>query len=324
METRARYILVGAFMLSLVGAALGFVVWLAKTDFEERPTPYLIYFRGSVTGLSVGSAVRYRGVGVGSVTDIRIDPANVERIKVTIEVAKETPVKSDTVATLGLQGVTGLAFIQLEGGLHDSKSLAPAPGERIAVIPSRPSGIERVLESAPELFQKAVFLADRLALVLDDNNLRAVSESLENLRTVTTKLADRSDRLEAILVDGGEAVRGLRSLSENVGALSADLRKRTGPLVDNAHVVMTDLRGTLAQVNQAAASVDRISKELSVIAGENRRSINDFSSGGLYELSQFIAESRVLVANLTRLAAQIERNPARFFFGDTQKGFEAK
>jgi phospholipid/cholesterol/gamma-HCH transport system substrate-binding protein len=202
--------------------------------------------------------------------------------------------------------------------------LAPAPGERIAVIPSRPSGIERVLESAPELFQKAVFLADRLALVLDDNNLRAVSESLENLRTVTTKLADRSDRLEAILVDGGEAVRGLRSLSENVGALSADLRKRTGPLVDNAHVVMTDLRGTLAQVNQAAASVDRISKELSVIAGENRRSINDFSSGGLYELSQFIAESRVLVANLTRLAAQIERNPARFFFGDTQKGFEAK
>ena len=240
METRARYVLVGAFMLSLVGAALGFVVWLAKTDFEERPTPYVIYFRGSVTGLSVGSSVRYRGVGVGSVTEIRIDPANVEHIKVTIEVARETPVKSDTVATLGLQGVTGLAFVQLEGGMHDSNNLTPPPGQRIALIPSRASGIEQVLESAPALFQKAVILADRLTLALDDNNLRAVSESLENLRTVTTKLANRSDRLEAILVDGGEVVRGMRSTSENIGALSADLRKRTGPLVEDAHVAISD------------------------------------------------------------------------------------
>lgn len=324
METRARYVLVGAFMLSLVGAAVGFVIWLARTDFEERPTPYVIYFRGSVTGLALGSSVRYRGVGVGSVTDIRIDPTNVERIKVTIEVAKGTPVKTDTVATLGLQGVTGLAFIQLEGGLHESRNLVPAAGERIAVIPSRASGIEQVLESAPELVQKAVILIERLGRVFDEANLRALSESLENVRTLTAALANRSDKLEAMLVDGSDAVRGLRAATENFGALSADLRKRTGPLTDDARLVMGDLRTTLIQVNRAVESVDSVSKQLSAIAVENRRSLHDFSSGGLYELSQFIAESRVLVANLTRLAAQIERNPARFFFGDTQKGFEAK
>jgi phospholipid/cholesterol/gamma-HCH transport system substrate-binding protein len=324
METRARYVLVGAFVLALVGAAFGFVVWLARTDFEERPTPYVVNFRGSVSGLSVGSPVRYRGVGVGSVTDIRIDPANVEQIRVVIEVRQGTPVKTDTVATLGMQGVTGLAFIQLEGGLHASQDLAPAPGARLAVIPSRASGIEQVLESAPELVQKAVILLDRLAYVVDDRNLKAIEESLENVRVVTASLAKRSDRLESIVVESSETVRSLRTASENIGALSADLRKRTGPLADDARATTADIRTTLAQVNQAVQNFSRFSQEMSRIAAENRRPLYDFSSGGLYELSQFIAEARLLVSNLTRLASQMERNPARFFFGDTQKGFEAK
>jgi phospholipid/cholesterol/gamma-HCH transport system substrate-binding protein len=324
METRARYVLVGAFMLTLVGAAIGFVIWLARTDFEEAPTPYVIYFRGSVTGLALGSSVRYRGVGVGSVTDIRIDPTNVERIRVTIQVAKGTPVKTDTVATLGLQGVTGLAFIQLEGGLHESQDLRPAAGERLAVIPSRASGFEQVLESAPELVQKAVILVDRLGHVFTDANLLAVAESLENVRTLTATMANRADRIESMLVEGSDAVRALKTATENFGALSGDLRKRTGPLSDDARIVMGDLRTTLARVSKAAENIDRVSQELNAIAAENRRPIQDFSSGGLYELAQFIAEARVLVAGLSRLAAQIERNPARFFFGDTQKGFEAK
>ncbi len=83
METRASYILVGSFVLGLIAAAFAFVVWLASVQFEDVPKRYLIYFDGSVTGLAVASPVRYRGVPVGSVVDIRIDPENIERILVT-------------------------------------------------------------------------------------------------------------------------------------------------------------------------------------------------------------------------------------------------
>jgi phospholipid/cholesterol/gamma-HCH transport system substrate-binding protein len=98
METRASYILVGSFVLGLIGAAFVFVIWLAGARFEAAPTRYLVYFEGSVTGLAVASPVRYRGVPVGSVTDIRIDPENIARIRVTAEISAETPIKTDTEA----------------------------------------------------------------------------------------------------------------------------------------------------------------------------------------------------------------------------------
>ena len=91
METRASYILVGYFVLGLIAAAFAFVVWLSSIQFEEVPKRYLIYFEGSVTGLEVASPVRYRGVPVGSVTDIRIDPENIERIRVTVEISADYP-----------------------------------------------------------------------------------------------------------------------------------------------------------------------------------------------------------------------------------------
>ena len=82
METRASYVVVGTFVLALIAAAFGVVLFLTRTNFEDTPKTYMSYFTGSVTGLQVGSPVRYRGVPVGSVNDIRIDPSDVERVRV--------------------------------------------------------------------------------------------------------------------------------------------------------------------------------------------------------------------------------------------------
>ena len=110
METRASYILVGSFVLTLVAALVGVAIWLAGIEFDKAPTRYLTYFKGDVTGLGVGSAVRYRGVPVGSVRTIRLDPKNVEQVQVTMDVSVDAPIKEDTVAQLALQGITGVAF----------------------------------------------------------------------------------------------------------------------------------------------------------------------------------------------------------------------
>ncbi len=127
METRANHFLVGLFVLSLT-ALLAFAgLWFARANLGEAQSVYHTLFRGSVTGLSIGSTVRYRGVPVGTVTDIRIDPDNVERILVVLGLRPGTPVKTDTVASLQPQGITGLSFVQLTGGTQEAAQMLPVP-----------------------------------------------------------------------------------------------------------------------------------------------------------------------------------------------------
>ena len=324
METRANYVLVGGFVLALVTAIVAVAVWFAKVEFDKAPVRYFVYFTGNVTGLNIGSVVRYRGVPVGSVADIAIDPVNVERIRVIIEVGDGTPIKRDTVASLGIQGITGIAFIQLSGGTRSSPDVKPRRGGDIAVIPSKRSGLETVLEKAPEIFEKAVILVDRLSRLVDEKNTRAVSESLENIRGLTTQLAAKSGELNQLMNEGRQTMIALRAVAGKTATLMEDFQNRSAPLVEGANDVFTDVRTTLSGLREVLRSLDSVTGEVSGLVAENRTPLRDFSERGLYEFSQLIAESRVLVAVLTRLSAQIEREPARFFFGDTQKGFEAK
>lgn len=320
METRANHLLVGAFVICLFTAGFGFVIWLSKVEFEE-PSRYVVEFTGSVTGLSIGSPVRMRGVPVGSVSDIRIDPTNIERILVTIEVSPATPIKVDTVATLGLQGITGVAFIHLDGGTQDSARLEKRPGQALPVIPSHVSGLQQVLDKAPEVFEKAIELADRLTRLVSDRNLEAVARTLENLEKVSGTLGAQGSDFETLLRDTGTTVVALRRVADSLDLLATELRSKTGPLADEAGKVLVDAQETMSDIRQATKSLSEVAQLLEVVVKENRGPVRDFSNAGLYELTQFITEARTLVNGLTRLSAQIERNPARFFFGDTQKGF---
>jgi phospholipid/cholesterol/gamma-HCH transport system substrate-binding protein len=321
METRASYILVGSFVLGLIGAAFAFVVWLTSVQFEEVPKEYLVYFQGSVTGLSVSSPVRYRGVPVGSVTDIRIDPDNIERIRVTVEISAETPIKSDTEAMLQLQGITGIAYILLTGGTQEAVPLLPEKGKKLAVIPHRLSGLDQVLDSAPELFEKAVILADRLARLFDDRNLASVAKMLENTEKLVGTVAARSGQLGQLIDDAGATVEALRRGSDSIEALTTDLRGKIVPLTNQATGALKDAGTTMADIRSTARSLDKAADLIEAVIAENRAPLRDFTTGGLYEISHFVAEARTLVNGLARLSAQIERSPARFFFGDTQKGY---
>lgn len=324
METRASYILVGTFVLMLIAGAFAIVTWLSKVEFDQRPAPYVIYFTGSVSGLQTGSPVRYRGVPVGSVTDIRIDPKNVERIRVMVEVATGTPIKQDTFASLGLQGITGAAYVQLSGGTQKSRALVAKKDGPPAEIASKPSRLERVLTKAPELIEQAFKLVERLSELLNDRNQKAVAETLGNIRQVSENLVASSDRFNQILREATVTVTSLRQAAERIEGLASTLQDRVGPLADSARDTMTELQAAIGGIRSTAQSFTAVANLLEEAIGENREPLRDFSGSGLYELSQFIAEARVLVADLTRLTVQIERDPARFFFGDAQKGFEAK
>ena len=125
METRARYALIGFFILAVFGAGFGFVYWLEnKGGFGERET-YRIQFESSVPGLYVGSAVLFNGIRVGEVTSVSLNPAQPQQVLATISVMKDTPIREDTFVNVEQQGLTGGVAVTLTGG----KSNAPLAAE---------------------------------------------------------------------------------------------------------------------------------------------------------------------------------------------------
>jgi phospholipid/cholesterol/gamma-HCH transport system substrate-binding protein len=330
METRASYFLVGLFVLSLITGMFGFVMWLTRYELKDESTYYYVYFRGAVTGLSVGSTVRYRGVPVGTVTQIEIDAENVELIEVTLALKKDTPIKTDTIASLALQGITGLSFVQLTGGTRNAPLLEPRPGKRRATIPSRPSAIEQVFENAPELVAQIGAVATRASEVLSPENQKQISLILENVAVFSGTLARSSGSIEGIVDDTAATLSDLRRTAASLEQLAQQLQVISSELGGDARKFFADTNQlarsadrTIGDVRKTAQAFEKLANDLDRIVVDARAPMRDFTANGLYEIAQFVSEARTLVASLTRLAYQLERDPARFLFGDQQKGFEA-
>ncbi len=310
METRASYLVVGLFVLALIAGAFGFAAWITRANIRDDNVYYYIYFKGSVSGLQTGSQVQLRGVPVGTVADIAIDEGNVEEIQVTIALRPTTPVKTDTVAQLQLQGITGLSIIQLIGGTQTAPALVPRPGKKRAVIPSVPSPLEAVFQSFPQVTTQVVELAARLNDLLNDDNRRSISNIFAHLDTLTGTLDESRGDIAKMIHDASDMAHSLDALATQ--------------LSEDTHRLAGRSEKTAAALEETAKSVSKMADEFRGIASDNRTALHDFGQSGLYELSQFLSDARILVNNLNRLSTEIERDPARFFFGDQQKGIEAR
>src|SRR5437868_10745298 len=151
MEHEANYVAVGAFTTLLIAMAVGFVIWYSDTRDTNEYQLYEIYFSGSVSGLDRGSPVRYLGVDVGRVRSLNIARNDPTRVRVIAEIADEAPVSSATRASLGLQGVTGLLFINLKEAEDQRAARELMVGERYPVIESVPSDFDALLATVPAL-----------------------------------------------------------------------------------------------------------------------------------------------------------------------------
>ena len=135
-----NYALVGAFVLLLGAVLIGGVLWIASGGtLQKKYDHYLAIEDESVAGLNLNAPVKYNGVEVGKVSDIHLDPANPERVRLTFAIERGTPIKSDTVAVLKTQGLTGIANVELGGGSRDAPPLQPSAQEPYPVIRTKPS-----------------------------------------------------------------------------------------------------------------------------------------------------------------------------------------
>ena len=242
MEEKVNFAVVGAFVLILGAALIGAVLWLSSgQSYGTSYDIYQVYMRESVSGLNLNAPVRYHGVEVGRVRKIALAPDDVEQVQLTLAIAHGTPVKVDTVAVLQTQGLTGIAFVELKGGTHDSPPLEARTGEPYPVIKAGPSlmvrldagltdaahalkNLAHLSEELPQLARRIqhsadVFdnMSDELARAGTSASTKFTSETLPeahelmvDLRDLTASLQRVSDQLEqnpSILLYGKPATR---------------------------------------------------------------------------------------------------------------------
>jgi phospholipid/cholesterol/gamma-HCH transport system substrate-binding protein len=308
MEREANYAAVGAFVLLVALATALFVYWYSGTREHHDYDRYEIYFTGSVSGLDKGASVRYLGVGVGRVYNIRIDPRDSGRVEVIVDIDSSTPISQQTVAELQLQGVTGLLYIDLLED-RDKRRAAPAiAGLKYPVIRSAPSRFDVFLSSLPELVAGANDVVKRANRLFDEDNLKAVTHALGNLENASRGLPQTVHDLNALVSE-------LRGATAELGATARSAR---GVIV----AVGPDVEQAAQRLRALADHLALASNELNSILAENRQDIRAFTRDGLPEIERFVREGRAAAADIRALSNSLREDPTQLLYQPAERGVE--
>ncbi len=310
METRANYVIVGAFVLVCIVGLFVAVLWVAGSQYREEYAYFRTYFTGAVTGLGKGTVVRYNGIDIGHVYDVAIDDADPKRVIVTLQIDPKAKIHVDSVATLESQGLTGATYVEIEGGTATSPLLQAEPGQPYPVIPSKPSALQLLAQSGPEMVQELKLAGDRFSDLLSDQNRKAIAETLEHLSATTAEVDSHADEF-------GKTLMSLRTSTEtlNRALLSADRAINTADQslksIDRA---VDSIQTASDTANETAEKVGRLSDDTDKVV--NGQAITQFTL--------LLAQTRALVASVTRLSNDLEREPTKLLFGDQRQGYTPK
>jgi phospholipid/cholesterol/gamma-HCH transport system substrate-binding protein len=308
MEREANYAAVGAFVLLVTAMAGLFVYWYADSRDAREYQRYEIYFEGSVSGLTEGSTVRFLGVDVGRVRDIRVDRRAAGRVQVIADIDSEAPVTETTVAELSLQGVTGLLYIDLLGQPGTKKLIDDVPSERFPVIASVRSNFDVFVSSLPDVVASAGQVAQRVNMVLSDANIEALSRTVANIETASRTLPGTMREIDLLAKD-------LRSAAVEVRAVAASVRTLTDAAAPEA-------TAALQRVRVAADNLATTTTRLDQLLAESQRDVRSFTRDGLPALEQLVRDSRDAASEFQALMRSLRENPSQLVYEPPASGVE--
>ena len=324
METRAHYVAVGAFVLATLFLAFVAVMWLAGTQFATSFNHYDIFFKGPVTGLSKGARVDYNGIPVGQVSEVAIDPENVEQIRVTVEIKSEVVIKEDAAANIETNILSGVSYVLITKGTNEAKVLEAHKGQRYPVIRSRRSTFASLAARGPQLLEKVDVILDHLDDLLSDHNRETFTAILDNIRKTTGSLADRSDEITA---DATEALKSAAALFTAINKSYSDpdgLKDRLSAALGQANTALARADTTLVDYDKLAKGLSDTNRQIDGTLVDIRPGLKTFSQRTLSDVDALVGEVRQFVAGLGRLASQLEHDPTRLLFGDRREGYHPK
>lgn len=308
METRAHYVLLGGFALAVTAALMLFALWIARASFNQSYAVYDVVFDGPVRGLAQGGEVRFQGIKVGEVTNLRLDPDNANRVLARVRIDAATPVRTSSTAQLEPLGLTGVSLVQLDAGDPDDPFLRARLGQAPPMIPGRPGQFEGILAAGETVALRAAATLESLQSVLSPENVRNVTQIIKDLEALSQEL----EANKALVANTNETVvalrdtaRAIQTAAMQVEALSSEGRGAVAQLQADATGAIRQTERTLAAFETTAergtAALDTIDEAASVAATQT-----------LPDLSIAVSDLRRLSMSLEQIADQLNRSPADF------------
>ncbi len=293
-----NYVLVGAFVLVLGAVLIAAVLWLATGGaFQKTYDLYLAVEDESVAGLNLNAPVKYNGVDVGKVREIRLDPANPERVNLLFAIERGTPIKVDTVAVLKTQGLTGIAYVELSGGARDAPPLRATAGSGFPVIRTKPSLSARLENVLTSVLAKLDSTSSNINAILSDANRAALTSALADLASVTHTIAARKETIDAGIANAARTFENTSRVTAQAGPVIDRIGRGADAIGKMGDEVARTSAGAGKTVDAVGADVKRLTAEAAP------------------ELERLLGEMSVLAASLRRLSEKIEGSPGGLLLG---------
>lgn len=295
MESKSHALIAGVFAIILLALAVALGMWLGKDEIKK--TPYTIATSLKVSGLNIQAAVRYKGIKVGKVTDIDFDPKKPGQLLLSLDVISDTPITQSTYATLGYQGVTGIAYIEL-----DDDGSKPAPivrdPELGALIPLRPGLLQEIEKRGMVILSQTEEISQRLNSLLDKENrqsltntIKQIGKTAEAFESLPAKLDPILNGLPQTITKAQEGFQSFKQFSDNARNTSTNLNQ----LIQG----MQGENGSLARLSR---TVDQLGTTL------NHETLPNINS-----LTQ---EARSSLRNINRVTDNLNERPQSILFGN--------
>ena len=300
MYERTNYLAVGLFILigAFVLVTVGF--WVSGVGQTVPMSQYTVIFERDVNGLSEGSPVRYMGVDVGQVTAIQLFLAEETAIEVRIEIDSTTPIDSLTFASLGYQGITGVAFINLAGEPGDHGQLTVTAGLDYPVIRTRSVGIAALLNAGPEVLAQINSILADVDRLFSEGNLSSATQTLQNIEQLTGALAQQRQALAGLPNRMTESLEKLQNTLDAVAELTEEAKPELLLAAQNLRQSTDTLVNVTGQVEQWLV--------------DNDAAVDSFLANGMGETAALMTDTRATMRELEKLGVELRSDPSRVIY----------
>lgn len=260
MENRSHALMTGFFTITLLVAAILFGLWFNR-DRVER-VPYQLATTLSVPGLNPQAAVRYRGLDVGKVEGINFDPRVPGQILVRIGVNPDTPITKTTFASLGYQGVTGIAYVQLDDEATGSPRLGTSV-DNPTRIPLRAGLLDQLEKRGKLILDQTEQVSARLNTLLSPDNQKTILAAFTDVSATANAWRDLPKQIEPTLAKLPALTAQAQHSLDSIAALSDDARK----LSNNLNTLTTSLQAPGGPIDKLTGTIDRVGTSLEAVSG---------------------------------------------------------
>jgi len=282
VETKANYVLIGFFALAGMAAILAAFLWFARVQLDQQYAYYDINF-SSVAGLSDASDVRFSGLPVGQVVDVRLSEDRDGTITVRVEIDAKTPVRTDSVATIEALGVTGVSYVSIGPGTPEAPLLLEASGGDVPEIEAGRSTLQALTEEAPELVTETLEVVREIGDLFRGENADRIERTLINAESASAEFAT--------------ALEGFSGIAETVDQFTEQINRFNTTL----DTLTAELNVVLATANDALASIERLADETTVVVGRGEGTL-DAVDAAIGEATRYISEDLTATTRETQTA----------------------